>query len=156
MASVILKPMEGTGMVFHAGEIRLWHSAPSYHGGVLQVLHVEQSVVDPEDDPVEEGTVQGLCHGVSHRAGLNADTHRIDLATLTSQLTTFDRSRGESETVSMYSFSRMRFYLLWLNGTFHCCFYFITSAHYLITLLTLFFTSAKEVMWLVSVCLFVC
>lgn len=50
------------------------HSAPSHLGGVLQIFDVEQSVVDPEDDPVKEGTVQGLRHGVSHRTRLS--THR--------------------------------------------------------------------------------
>lgn len=47
----------------------------SYLGGLHKVLDVEQSVVDPEDNPVKQSTVQGLCHGVSHRTGLKEDTH---------------------------------------------------------------------------------
>lgn len=49
-----------------------------YLGGLHEVLDVEQSVVDPEDDPVEQSAVQGLGHGVSHCAGLrgtHTDTH---------------------------------------------------------------------------------
>lgn len=30
----------------------------SYLGGLLQVLDVEQSMIDPEDNPVEQGTVK--------------------------------------------------------------------------------------------------
>jgi len=44
-------------------------------GGLLQVFNVEQSVVDPEDDPVKQSTVQGLRHGVSHRTSLQVDTY---------------------------------------------------------------------------------
>ncbi|TNN65949.1 hypothetical protein EYF80_023822 [Liparis tanakae] len=40
----------------------------------LRVLDVEQGVVDPEDDPVKQSTVQGLGHGVSHRARLLIET----------------------------------------------------------------------------------
>lgn len=49
----------------------------SYLGGFHQVLDVEQSMVDPEDNPVKQSTVQGLCHGVSHRTSLEVDTYSI-------------------------------------------------------------------------------
>lgn len=50
--------------------------ASSYLSGLHQVLEVEQSVVDPEDDPVKQSAVQGLGHGVSHRISLQVDTYR--------------------------------------------------------------------------------
>lgn len=46
----------------------------SYLGGLHKVLDVEQSVVDPEDNPVKQSTIQGLRHGVPHRTGLKEDT----------------------------------------------------------------------------------
>lgn len=52
-------------------------------GGLLQVLDVEQSVVDPEDDPVKQSAVQGLGHGVSHRTSLQVDTHTQYLFSVT-------------------------------------------------------------------------
>lgn len=46
----------------------------AYLGGLHEILDVEKSVVDPEDDPVEQSAVQRLSHGVSHRTGLKT-TH---------------------------------------------------------------------------------
>lgn len=46
-------------------------------GGLHQVLEVEQSVVDPEDDPVKQSAVQRLGHGVSHRTGLKKEKHKL-------------------------------------------------------------------------------
>lgn len=37
----------------------------SYRDRFLHVLLVEQSVIDAQDDPVEQGAVQRLSHGVS-------------------------------------------------------------------------------------------
>lgn len=62
----------------------------SYLCGLHQVLDVEQSVVDPEDDPVKQSTVQGLRHGVSHRPGLQVDTCSISLLLLPPVNTTLD------------------------------------------------------------------
>lgn len=52
-------------------------------GGLHQVLDVEQSVVDPEDDPVEQSTVQRLGHGVSHRTGLEEENAKLSLISIT-------------------------------------------------------------------------
>lgn len=54
----------------------------SYLSRLYQVLDIKQSVVDPEDDPVKQSTVQGLCHGVSHRISLEVNTCRISLVSL--------------------------------------------------------------------------
>jgi len=61
-----------TVMVLRCSEAGVFE--PSHLGGLLQVLDVEQGVVDPEDDPVKQSTVQGLGHGVSHRARLLIET----------------------------------------------------------------------------------
>lgn len=45
-----------------------------YLGGLLQVLDVEQSVVDSEDNPVKQSTVQRLSHGISHGTSLKVET----------------------------------------------------------------------------------
>lgn len=52
--------------------LRVW----THLGGLHQVLDVEQSVVDPEDDPVKQSAVQRLGHGVSHRTSLKKETHQ--------------------------------------------------------------------------------
>lgn len=76
-----------------SNSVKVDQFASVYLGGLHQVLDVEQSVVDPEDNPVKQSTVQGLCHGVSHRTGLEVDTYSISLVLLPlviSQFTTFD------------------------------------------------------------------
>lgn len=45
----------------------------SYLGGFHQVFDVEQSMVDPEDNPVKQSTVQRLGHRVSHCTSLKAN-----------------------------------------------------------------------------------
>lgn len=42
-----------------------------YLGGFLQVFDVQQSVVDPEDNPIKQSTVERLGHRVSHRTSLS-------------------------------------------------------------------------------------
>lgn len=49
-------------------------------GGLHQVPDVEQSVVDPEDDPVKQSAVQRLGHGVSHRPGLGEEKAKLALS----------------------------------------------------------------------------
>lgn len=51
-------------------------------GGLHQVLDVEQSVVDPEDNPVKQSAVQRLGHGVSHRTGLKEENAKLSLSFL--------------------------------------------------------------------------
>lgn len=54
----------------------------SHLGGLHQVPDVEQSVVDPEDNPVEQSAVKGLRHGVSDRTSLPAKTDAFQLVPL--------------------------------------------------------------------------
>ncbi len=80
-------------------------SVSSYLGRLHQVLDVEQCVVDPEDDPVEQSAVQRLRHGVSHRPCLKVDTCSLSLVLLpqlTSQFSTLGWKKDE-EYVFRYS-----------------------------------------------------
>ncbi len=64
----------------------------SYLGGLHQVLDVEQSVVDPEDNPVKQSTVQGLRHGISHRTSLEGNTYSVSLVFLPKVISQFTTS----------------------------------------------------------------
>lgn len=39
----------------------------AHRNGLLHVFLIEQRVIDPQDDPVEQGAVQRLGHGVPRR-----------------------------------------------------------------------------------------
>lgn len=51
----------------------LWFN--SYLWIVLQVLVIQQGMVGPEHNPVEQCTVQRLCHGVPNGARLNTNAN---------------------------------------------------------------------------------
>lgn len=73
--NVLILNLDQSGLV-PLKSTRVW----THLGGLHQVLDVEQSMVDPEDDPVKQSTVQRLGHGVSHRTGLKEENAKMLLS----------------------------------------------------------------------------